>query len=1074
MEEARSDAFTQLKPPCVALNQAILSFLGRSAPPDLAVQRAEDLLRTLQKFDDSQLNARLAEYVFIPISYILKSSQQLPIRASEAAFESLALLLRFGWREQVAGPLGIQLLILLAITADQFKKGANSRKPTPELLKAVFDCLRQLFFYLAETKNGKSQLIVTSAAPHLGHAVTVILDGVVSGDGSNSPNSAASALKAMIRAVDDHETVASFLPGIVSGLTKVLTPSTQARRTWTLLALCLETIDELFRKAVSDRATAHFKTSTSPSSAESSKGLWKLDSSWLEATAGQLKLALANIHRQRTHDRIEVRRALAMLDLTILRDCAESLSNCQQMCIENTLLLLDDEHFEDLKGSVVTLMRTNQKVSESLETTLRDWTVSLPRILEASDDDKKRRRIQQMFTAYHLLQDGAVVSHSLKQLVSSNLPDYLAIILRTVGQDMTAVAQRPAVRLENLPVALRSDRTTSFPDALSSSRFQSEILDQIQGYMQYVITPELALSLTSQTRQATQDMQISTIWLSLKLIGTSSPSPVDDLLNLDSDESWREELLDDLYDFSLTTIANDDADWRLQALSLEAIAMQATALGQAFRNELIDALYPVLFLLGGDTPRLRQHAIVCLNIITNACGFKDVKELIVANADYLVNAVALRLNSFDVSPQGPQALLMMVKLAGPNLIPYLEDTVESIFAVLEDYHGYTTLVELLFSVLNAIGEQGVQEARLQIEAPTSMNTYPSLEWHPITVNDLRNHIRDRQKASIEDDQATRLSETAPQEPWKSTNTEPDTTSHDEEAPTEDASAPVGPPTGKTYPLLLRIAQQTQYHLPSSSSSLRILLLIQLQTLLPALAKHEDSFLPLINTIWPEIIARVADNEAPVTAAALDTAFAICQLAGGFMKSRIRDIWPDMRRLHGRVAASVAGRAEPITRHGKTASPEPRLSSALDRHFVDKSAVALRSAFQAFVVACVTHAKPPPRTRKLSITQRREPIRRPTHPSHDLSNMSSIHIRPSLEHIPPHSSSKHRIPLYKSLIITNLRSAPLLKQIFQILRPHAAHAQVMQGTHLLLGGVEEMIQQVLRPPSCMCLGEHPDP
>lgn len=938
-----------MKTPCVALNQAILSFQGRTAPPELVIHCAEALLRTLRKLEREGLNARLAEYAFVPLSFIFRASAQLPVRASELAFECLSWLIELGWKQQVAGQLGNQLLILFAITADRSNPNQQARPPTEELLRAVFSCLSKLFRYLGETAPGRAQLEDAANAPHLGHAVTVVLHGITTDDAADARLAAARAINELLSAISDHELLANFLPGVVSSLTKVLTPSTKSRAPWKLLSRSLDVLTTLLTKTVGDIATSHLKPKTD---AASPAGHGKLDKAWLEATAGQLKLALANVNRLHSHDRFDVRRSLFKLNLAIVRDCAMSLENCQQLCLETILVLLEDERFSENKASVARLLHSTPKLSNSLTETLRDWTLSLPRILEGSDEDKKSRRLRQMFTAYDILQNSLVTGEtSLHQLLSESLPEWLAIILRTRGKDKSTFSEVPAVRLDNLPLALRTDRNVSFADALSTSRFQTETLYFLQSQLQYLSAPDIASSLAAQVRTSTGDLQVAAMWLSLNLISSKDTSSVDALMNLGDDEQlWKQETLDDLYEFSLTTIENEHDDWRLKALGLEAVAAQAQSLGQDFRNELIDVLYPVLHLLGGESPRLRQHAMVCLNAITQACGFADAKELVVANADYLVNAISLRLNSFDVSPQGPQVLLMMVNLAGPNLVPYLEDTVESIFAVLEDYHGYTTLVELLFSVLNAIGEQGAQEARLQIEAAPGSDSYPSLEWQPVQINTLADFLRDRRKTRSDGDiEIVDRSDATPKEPWKSVaavreDPDPDQMQTDERPDT------VSMPAGKTYPLLLRIAQQTQHHLPSASPSLRLLLLNQLQTLLPALAKHEDSFLPLINTLWPELVARLMDEETSVLCAAMVTITAVAKLAGQFLRSRIRDLWPEIKKLHRRVADAESGRSSSRRNAGKSSTA---IVAGPKGGYVDTSAAGLRVAFVGFIVTATT-------------------------------------------------------------------------------------------------------------------------
>src|SRR5690606_22271970 len=82
---------------------------------------------------------------------------------------------------------------------------------------------------------------------------------------------------------------------------------------------------------------------------------------------------------------------------------------------------------------------------------------------------------------------------------------------------------------------------------------------------------------------------------------------------------------------------------------------------------------------------------------------------------YMVNSVALRLNTLDISPASTQVLTMMIRLTGPRLVPFLDDVVESIFAALENYHGYPLFVESLFSVLKELVNQAVKSDTLLLE-----------------------------------------------------------------------------------------------------------------------------------------------------------------------------------------------------------------------------------------------------------------------------------------------------------------------------------------------------------------------
>lgn len=160
-------------------------------------------------------------------------------------------------------------------------------------------------------------------------------------------------------------------------------------------------------------------------------------------------------------------------------------------------------------------------------------------------------------------------------------------------------------------------------------------------------------------------------------------------LNLASDEI--DDTREEAYSFALEVLEKSaydhTVDWRLQALSLETVALQAKLQAKDFRPELVDALYPILERMGSSNAALQQDAVTCLSIITNACGYPSASELVTDNADYLVNAVAVKLNTFDISPQASQVMLMMVRLCGSALIPYLDDLIDSIFAILACYHA---------------------------------------------------------------------------------------------------------------------------------------------------------------------------------------------------------------------------------------------------------------------------------------------------------------------------------------------------------------------------------------------------
>ena len=332
-------------------------------------------------------------------------------------------------------------------------------------------------------------------------------------------------------------------------------------------------------------------------------------------------------------------------------------------------------------------------------------------------------------------------------------------------------------------------------------------------------------------------------------------------------------------------------------MALETVALQAVRYRTEFRAELGEVLYPILHQLGNSNVALREHAITCLNIVSDASGYASARELVVDNVDYIVNAVGLKLAVGDVSPQAPQVLLMMMRLCGPSLLPYLDDLVGSIFEALERYHGYPSLVELLFSVLKGMTEEGVKAPQLAIEGPNSRTN--TVGYKNVTMADaiatLKKIKADKIKRAQE--AAAEVPEPFPSKPWKEDNPE-DPNNPDDQPPPEKPEPP--PPAPRTYQILLTISELTQHYLTSTSPSLRTSLLSLLQTTIPALAKHENSFLPLVNTLWPVLLPRLQDPEAYIVANTLEVIGVMCEHAGSFMRSRIEGAWDTLKKVHLRT------------------------------------------------------------------------------------------------------------------------------------------------------------------------------
>jgi predicted DNA binding CopG/RHH family protein len=773
---------------------------------------------------------------------------------------------------------------------------------TDELRAVGYQCMQALFQSLSSSPGGKASLVGTANVPSLGHAVSVVLEGIVSGESFQVQLAAAEALKALVTCIDDLEVLSSFLPGIVSSWTKALTPNTKGRRHWRVLVAGLQTIESLLRALLSDTVVKQLSSPVEEKALSNDTKTTKLDGSWVKATAAQLKVAIANINRLRTHERPEVQEAVLEFNLTLLSECSHALADSCALAAETILLLIQSDSNASYRDRIASLAQNNASISDLLSTVFRNEQLSLVRIMQSNDDQAKERSLGKLFGAYTILAGTEVDMTMVSRMLGSGLKDSVTTILQHSVDRNAKISRVTPVAISDLSLQT-SQKSLTFTSPLAEFKSQETILSYISQMLGKLKGAHPSLRLASDLmlslRTSEKTTQVATFWLTLQDLQNSNDTVdgfmndmlVGDLYSKDQSISLQEQL----YSFSIEVLENDESiDWRLQSLALEAIALHAKHHGIDFRDELVEALYPVLHHLGSSSGYVRNHAMTCLNIIADACGYPDAGELIVSNVDYLVNAVALKLNAFDVSPQGPQVLLMMVRLAGPSLLPYLEDTLESIFAALEDYHGYTTLVELLFAVLRTMAEEGVKSPMMLAipnnETETETTKKDSSRWTPTTLHQLLDTIKSLSQKPVDDlDPPASLF---------------DPEDDDETTHLDTTSDPTPPPPPKTYTLLLKITQLTQHYLSSSSPSLRSSLFSLLNTTIPFLAKHENSFLPLINTLWPEVTSRLFDTEAYIVSGSLNVIAVMSEFAGSFMRTRIESLWPELLALHRKLCVEV--------------------------------------------------------------------------------------------------------------------------------------------------------------------------
>ena len=910
MDEARVKAFRALKPPCVGLGQAALRYKGKKATIKDVISSLESLHETLKSISGqgNALDSKLADYVFFPLSHIFRDSKDLPVRAAEIALKCLQILIFQGWRSQLSSELGKQLVILLCFLAGGSAMDTKVKDVNEELSTTAFECLNSLFRASNAAVLGANS-VDAKDIPILGHTVTVMLDGVTDGPSVSVRLSALNALGSLVNSVKDEEALKGIFPGIVSSLTKVLSYKSGSKRSYKVLTTSLEILTTIICKVIDDGKVGNSsKVEQGPVMAtKSDEGETK---SWATATSAQVRMALATIMPLRYHDRSEVREALMQLCNAIIQECRKSLSQSIPMLTETIVVLCS--HSRDVAAPINlgSVFSADSSLCDLIKSSLHDWIVALPRIMQSSDDTKKQRTIEQIHTAFKLLEP-----HDTSLDV---LNDSMAVSLRaSVSAAIQASSRAHPISESSLEVSQLIHSANNAEKA--AIVFQPVLFNESSNRSTMVGLQKLAAQIQdspmsngfqqniANTLRTTSDQeQLAGLWLSLQLLSHASAESamVNQYLNLPPGHSAQDLLLDDVYSFSLDVLSKstfeDENRWKLQALALEAVALQARGQKQDFRPELVDALYPILERLGSNNAALQQHAITCLNIVSTACDYPNSASLIIDNADYLVNAVALKLNTFDNSPQAPQVLVMMVRLCGSALIPYLDDLIESIFSILACYHGYPKLVDLLFSVLNAIVEEAAKSFARAIQSSTNTTTRPKV-YKPSTIADLASILHSGLERTNRPLSPPPSPPSSSKRPLSQKDFEPLEKSEDQ---LEGPADPPAPAPSKNHTLLISITNLTPSHLTSPSPPLRTHILNLLTTVLPVLASNTDTFLPIAAQLFSSITARLYDHEAYTTLAAANALATLCECAGDFLFTRVEGEGDRLLGLYKKVEGDM--------------------------------------------------------------------------------------------------------------------------------------------------------------------------
>ena len=977
----------KLKPTCVELSRAALRFRGRQASTRQVQVALDTAFRVLSELAQSDsLDEKLAEYAFYPLQLIFNEARRISSDCLELAVRYLQILVAKGWRSRLNPEMGKQLLILLSLVAGAVPGDSTAQAPSEELKLASISCMNDIAINLGQTLQGKAVLNDQGTKNLVDQIVYMLLAAVTDSPSPAIQLAASKALESLYTQISSRLMLASLLPRTVSSLTKALRSSTQIRRTYKVLVAGLQLLESMLHAVLNDTKTfpdIFNVAATDPASLNRKEDRGILDSDWLQATASQVKLALTHIVQLRYHRRLEVREAAMQLCLMIVKDCRKSLADSLTLVIETLVVLADnsdDATSVEAESTLNHLVISDTAIYQTLRDRLLAWVNSFPRVMQSSDERPKERLLKQISTTSRILSYHDSGLGFMDESLAIELCNGVAIAIRRSFTRPAELAEDPS-QILTLLSSTDPGSSLSFPPIILDQRSEEGSLAELQSLLLALsksgASTAVIRALLSQSSLLTDQHRLAAIWLVLGLLrqNKESSSLMSDFLDISPMpvSSTRPYLVEEIYGLNLPTLLDPAScsDWRLLALSLEILVLQAQQLGQSYRPELMESLYPVLQLLGSNNPLLRNHARTALNLLSAACGYERVSDMLIQNVDYLINSVGLKLTYGEISPQAAQVLLMMVRLCGAALIPYLDDTISSMFDLLDQYHGYPKLVEMLFAVLGTIVDEGARKPQLAIANGREAPQHKKLHFKPSSIDDILEDLQRRKDRStrldpsIGDNDSSSTISAHPRRPWTSAedSVRPDSGSIRRPSESEDGNQreeqlplqeekPI--PLSPSHSLLLNILTACPPHLSSPSSQVRLTILNLIIRVVPLLASDETTLLPAIHAIWPSIVSRLFPPKKPspsqpsnntaslllsskiepdltntngdtaedqkeepiyTTTSSIRALSALCVAAGDFLTSRLEALFPELEALYLLVWESVS---ESLSRREKHA------------------------------------------------------------------------------------------------------------------------------------------------------------
>ncbi|KAF5896821.1 TELO2-interacting protein 1, partial [Clarias magur] len=763
-------------------------------------------------------------------------------------------------------------------------------------------------------------------------------------------------------------TLASFLPGITQTLSRVISGdvrqghvvTVKAMRVWYTTVGLVMVDKQLQNDSTVSAESGHL--------GRIGELVVKRTPTWKKSTSKRLALALQKVISYTTaHQHWRVRLELVNMSDHLLTQCSESLSECIAPLLEALVGAVNDEEprvKDRCKAVLAEVSRRNQAtggraLTDVLSENLHSLASSLPRLMRTTDD-KRKLFILTVFLGYLKILGPQVDLVLMSAVHLKRISKALMQVLELDVTDVRIVEERSFAPLNGLaPDASEVQCQRKYflyftDDKIFSALKQVCRMLGRYGNLYLLVDHFLELYKESSVYRKQAALVLNEIVSGAAGVGADILRTVDQNgaeISRTSHEDLKcaitsivEEYIS-LNNWHLATVIDDAEDeeqetrpcavpsilsrsdgygqrvtptlsskpstlhqlnsniWQI-CIQLEGIGSFALSLGTDFRLLLMTSLYPVLEKAGDTSLLVSQSALGTMHSLCMACDYISPKELVIGNADYLLNDISLNLNRLSIHPHAPRVLAVMFVHSDAAILPLVDDVVRDVLTALDLSYDQRSqqFCTVLHSLMNAL-------VRWFNSSTTDTPTISPSSAHTPTHETLNlcQFLLDYRKQK-------ELAEGI------GADEEEEEESGDAETPPHAAASEVkvedeaeGPDVKPELPLRVSMAKDVMercIHLlshPSMGVRLKVLDIVEL--CVKVLCEMENELLPMVHRCWPALLQRLTNDDPLAIPRAFRVLCVLGETCGDFLRKRVsKEVLP-------RLTTSLTRQAETSARSG---------------------------------------------------------------------------------------------------------------------------------------------------------------